>query len=280
MAGLTVQNFLSAATGIAVAFALMRGFANRSLETLGNAARPDAHHRHVLLPISLLMALFLSAGSIQNFEPYHAFTTLEGAANAAARAGSLAGSDQNARHQRRRFLQRQLGASVRKPDGTDQLCADAEHLPDPGRAVFCLWSAAGRSPSGHMLLWAMSIMFVLAVVAVMWAELRGNPHFLTGADSAINMEGKETRFGILNSSLFAVITTAASCGAVNAMHDSFTALGGMVPMWLMQLGEVVFGGVGAGLYGMLLFVLLGVFIAGLMIGRTPEYMGKRSMCGR
>jgi K+-transporting ATPase, KdpA len=146
----------------------------------------------------------------------------------------------------------------------------------PAALCFAFGQQLGDRRQGHMLLWAMSIMFVLAVVAVMWAELRGNPHFLTlGADSAINMEGKETRFGILNSSLFAVITTAASCGAVNAMHDSFTALGGMVPMWLMQLGEVVFGGVGAGLYGMLLFVLLGVFIAGLMIGRTPEYMGKK-----
>ena len=110
----------------------------------------------------------------------------------------------------------------------------------------------------------------------MYAELKGNPHFtMLGADSNFNMEGKESRFGILASSLYAVVTTAASCGAVNAMHDSFTALGGMVPMWLMQIGEVVFGGVGSGLYGMLLFVLLTVFIAGLMIGRTPEYLGKK-----
>ncbi len=120
------------------------------------------------------------------------------------------------------------------------------------------------------------IIFVICVVVVMWAErrvIRISPQL--GADSNINMEGKESRFGILASSLFAVITTAASCGAVNAMHDSFTALGGMVPMWLMQIGEVVFGGVGSGLYGMLLFVLLTVFIAGLMIGRTPEYLGKK-----
>ncbi len=115
----------------------------------------------------------------------------------------------------------------------------------------------------------------------MWAETRGNPHLLTlGADSSLNMEGKESRFGILASSLFAVITTAASCGAVNAMHDSFTALGGMVPMWLMQIGEVVFGGVGSGLYGMLLFVMLAVFIAGLMVGRTPSTSGRKSMSGK
>jgi K+-transporting ATPase ATPase A chain len=122
----------------------------------------------------------------------------------------------------------------------------------------------------------MSLIFVVCVAVVMWAETSGNVHFSRlGADSSFNMEGKESRFGILASSLFSVITTAASCGAVNAMHDSFTALGGMIPMWLMQIGEVVFGGVGSGLYGMLLFVLLTVFIAGLMIGRTPEYLGKK-----
>lgn len=123
--------------------------------------------------------------------------------------------------------------------------------------------------------------FVICVGVVMWAEVQGNPHLLAlGADSSINMEGKESRFGVLVSSLFAVVTTAASCGAVIAMHDSFTALGGMVPMWLMQIGEVVFGGVGSGLYGMMLFVLLAVFIAGLMIGRTPEYLGKKSTYAR
>ncbi|STF44607.1 potassium-transporting ATPase subunit A [Escherichia coli] len=127
-----------------------------------------------------------------------------------------------------------------------------------------------------MLLWAMSVIFIICTGVVMWAEVQGNPHLLAlGADSSINMEGKESRFGVLVSSLFAVVTTAASCGAVIAMHDSFTALGGMVPMWLMQIGEVVFGGVGSGLYGMMLFVLLAVFIAGLMIGRTPEYLGKK-----
>lgn len=146
----------------------------------------------------------------------------------------------------------------------------------PAALCFAFGESVKDRRQGSMLLWSMTLMFVVAAALVMWAELRGNPHFLTlGADSAINMEGKETRFGILNSSLFAVITTAASCGAVNAMHDSFTALGGMVPMLLMQLGEVVFGGVGAGLYGMLLFVLLAVFIAGLMIGRTPEFLGKK-----
>ncbi|MBK0257184.1 potassium-transporting ATPase subunit A, partial [Salmonella enterica subsp. enterica serovar Infantis] len=146
----------------------------------------------------------------------------------------------------------------------------------PAALCFAFGEAAGDRRQGRALLWAMSFIFVVCVAVVMWAEVQGNPHLLAaGADSSVNMEGKEARFGVLASSLFAVVTTAASCGAVNAMHDSFTALGGMVPMWLMQIGEVVFGGVGSGLYGMLLFVLLAVFIAGLMIGRTPEYLGKK-----
>ena len=141
---------------------------------------------------------------------------------------------------------------------------------------FAFGEVTGDRRQGRMLLWAMSVIFVICVGVVMWAEVQGNPHLLAlGTDSSINMEGKESRFGVLVSSLFAVVTTAASCGAVIAMHDSFTALGGMVPMWLMQIGEVVFGGVGSGLYGMMLFVLLAVFIAGLMIGRTPEYLGKK-----
>ncbi len=155
----------------------------------------------------------------------------------------------------------------------------------PTALCFAFGEVAGDRRQGRMLLWAMSVIFVICVGVVMWAEVQGNPHLLAlGADSSINMEGKESRFGVLVSSLFAVVTTAASCGAVIAMHDSFTALamhdsftalGGMVPMWLMQIGEVVFGGVGSGLYGMMLFVLLAVFIAGLMIGRTPEYLGKK-----
>ncbi|MGC8086786.1 potassium-transporting ATPase subunit KdpA, partial [Escherichia coli] len=146
----------------------------------------------------------------------------------------------------------------------------------PTALCFAFGEVTGDRRQGRMLLWAMSVIFVICVGVVMWAEVQGNPHLLAlGADSSINMEGKESRFGVLVSSLFAVVTTAASCGAVIAMHDSFTALGGMVPMWLMQIGEVVFGGVGSGLYGMMLFVLLAVFIAGLMIGRTPEYLGKK-----
>ncbi|MBN1090184.1 potassium-transporting ATPase subunit KdpA [Pantoea sp. 1B4] len=279
MVGLTVQNFLSAATGIAVAFALIRGFANRSSATLGNAWRDLTRITlYVLLPISLLMALFfVSQGSIQNFAPYHSFSTLEGVQQtlsmgpvASQEAIKMLGTNGGG------FFNANSSHPFENPTVLTNLVQMLSIFLIPVALCFAFGESVRDRRQGHMLLWAMTLMFVAAVSVVMWAELQGNPHFLQlGADSAINMEGKETRFGILNSSLFAVITTAASCGAVNAMHDSFTALGGMVPMWLMQLGEVVFGGVGAGLYGMLLFVLLAVFIAGLMIGRTPEFLGKK-----
>ncbi|MEN4833665.1 potassium-transporting ATPase subunit KdpA [Pantoea vagans] len=279
MVGLTVQNFLSAATGIAVAFALIRGFANRSSASLGNAWRDLTRITlYVLLPISLLMALFfVSQGSIQNFAPYHSFTTLEGVQQtlsmgpvASQEAIKMLGTNGGG------FFNANSAHPFENPTVLTSLVQMLSIFLIPAALCFAFGESVRDRRQGHMLLWAMTLMFVAAVAVVMWAELQGNPHFLQlGADSAVNMEGKETRFGILNSSLFAVITTAASCGAVNAMHDSFTALGGMVPMWLMQLGEVVFGGVGAGLYGMLLFVLLAVFIAGLMIGRTPEFLGKK-----
>ena len=279
MVGLTVQNFLSAATGIAVAFALIRGFANRSSATLGNAWRDLTRITlYVLLPISLLMALFfVSQGSIQNFAAYHSFSTLEGVQQtlsmgpvASQEAIKMLGTNGGG------FFNANSSHPFENPTVLTNLVQMLSIFLIPAALCFAFGESVRDRRQGHMLLWAMTLMFVAAVSVVMWAELQGNPHFLQlGADSAVNMEGKETRFGILNSSLFAVITTAASCGAVNAMHDSFTALGGMVPMWLMQLGEVVFGGVGAGLYGMLLFVLLAVFIAGLMIGRTPEFLGKK-----
>ncbi|WP_313382666.1 potassium-transporting ATPase subunit KdpA [Pantoea sp.] len=279
MVGLTVQNFVSAATGIAVAFALIRGFASRATDTLGNAWRDLTRITlYLLLPISLLMALlFVSQGSVQNFLPYHDITTLEGAKQtlamgpvASQEAIKMLGTNGGG------FFNANSAHPFENPNALTNFVQMLAIFLIPAALCFAFGYAVRDRRQGHMLLWAMSLMFVVAVVAVMWAETRGNPHLLAlGADSALNMEGKETRFGILNSSLFAVITTAASCGAVNAMHDSFTALGGMVPMWLMQLGEVVFGGVGAGLYGMLLFVVLAVFIAGLMIGRTPEYLGKK-----
>lgn len=279
MAGLTVQNFLSAATGIAVAFALIRGFANKSLATLGNAWRDLTRITlFVLLPIGLIIALLLvSQGVVQTWNASVDLHTLEGAKQtlalgpvASQEAIKMLGTNGGG------FFNVNSAHPFENPGAISNMIEMLAILLIPAALCFTFGEVVSDRRQGHALLWSMSLMFIAAAAVVMWAELRGNPHFLTlGADSAINMEGKETRFGILNSSLFAVITTAASCGAVNAMHDSFTALGGMIPMWLMQLGEVVFGGVGAGLYGMLLFVVLAVFIAGLMIGRTPEYLGKK-----
>ena len=279
MAGLTVQNFLSAATGIAVAFALIRGFANKSLATLGNAWRDLTRITlFVLLPIGLIIALLLvSQGVVQTWNASVDLHTLEGAKQtlalgpvASQEAIKMLGTNGGG------FFNVNSAHPFENPGAISNMIEMLAILLIPAALCFTFGEVVSDRRQGHALLWSMSLMFIAAVAVVMWAELRGNPHFLTlGADSAINMEGKETRFGILNSSLFTVITTAASCGAVNAMHDSFTALGGMIPMWLMQLGEVVFGGVGAGLYGMLLFVVLAVFIAGLMIGRTPEYLGKK-----
>ncbi|ANR78183.1 potassium-transporting ATPase subunit KdpA [Kosakonia sacchari] len=279
MAGLTVQNFLSAATGIAVVFALIRAFSRRSMETLGNAWVDITRITlWLLLPIALLIALFfIQQGALQNFSPYQAYTSLEGVQHlmpmgpvASQEAIKMLGTNGGG------FFNANSSHPFENPTALTNFVQMLAIFLIPAALCYAFGDAVGDRRQGHMLLWAMSIIFVICAGIVMWAELQGNPHFLTlGGDSAINMEGKESRFGILASSLYAVVTTAASCGAVNAMHDSFTALGGMIPMWLMQIGEVVFGGVGSGLYGMLLFVLLAVFIAGLMIGRTPEFLGKK-----
>lgn len=279
MVGLTVQNFLSAATGIAVIFALIRAFSRHSVTTLGNAwVDLTRITLWVLLPLSLVLALiFIQQGALQNVLPYQPFTSLEGAKQllpmgpvASQEAIKMLGTNGGG------FFNANSSHPFENPTALTNFLQMLAIFLIPAALCFAFGDAVSDRRQGHAILWAMSIIFVICVAVVMWAEWQGNPHFLTlGGDSAINMEGKESRFGILASSLFAVITTSASCGAVNAMHDSFTALGGMVPMWLMQIGEVVFGGVGSGLYGMLLFVLLAVFIAGLMIGRTPEYLGKK-----
>ncbi|WP_024529333.1 potassium-transporting ATPase subunit KdpA [Serratia fonticola] len=279
MAGLTVQNFLSAATGIAVAFALIRAFARRSSATIGNAWIDILRITlYVLLPLSLLIALFfVSQGTLQNFLPYLHVTTLEGAQQtlpmgpvASQEAIKMLGTNGGG------FFGANSAHPFENPTVLTNFVQMLAIFLIPCALCFAFGQVAGENRQGHALIWAMALIFIVAVIVVMNAELAGNPHLSTlGSSSNINMEGKESRFGILASSMFSVVTTAASCGAVNAMHDSFTALGGMVPMWLMQIGEVVFGGVGSGLYGMLLFVLLTVFIAGLMIGRTPEYLGKK-----
>ncbi|HCD7550901.1 TPA: potassium-transporting ATPase subunit KdpA [Citrobacter farmeri] len=279
MAGLTVQNFLSAATGIAVVFALIRAFTRQSMSTLGNAWVDLVRITlWILCPIALVIALFfIQQGSLQNLLPYQPFTTLEGVQQllpmgpvASQEAIKMLGTNGGG------FFNANSAHPFENPTALTNMVQMLAIFLIPAALCFAFGDAAGDRRQGRMLLWAMSLIFIVCVAVVMWAEVQGNPHLLQfGADASLNMEGKESRFGVLVSSLFAVVTTAASCGAVIAMHDSMTALGGMVPMWLMQIGEVVFGGVGSGLYGMLLFVLLAVFIAGLMIGRTPEYLGKK-----
>ncbi|WP_130099076.1 potassium-transporting ATPase subunit KdpA [Siccibacter turicensis] len=279
MVGLTVQNFLSAATGIAVVFALIRAFARHTVTTLGNAwVDLTRITLWVLLPLSLLVALFfIQQGVLQNLLPYQPFTSLEGAKQflpmgpvASQEAIKLLGTNGGG------FFNANSSHPFENPSALTNMVQMLAIFLIPAALCFAFGDAVGDARQGRAILWTMASIFVVCVAIVMWAETQGNPHLLAlGADSALNMEGKESRFGILASALFSVVTTAASCGAVNAMHDSFTALGGMIPMWLMQIGEVVFGGVGSGLYGMLLFVLLAVFIAGLMIGRTPAYLGKK-----
>lgn len=279
MAGLTVQNFLSAASGIAVVFALIRAFSRHSTSLLGNAWQDLTRITlWVLLPISLVLALFfIQQGVIQNVADYLPMTSLEGTQHllpmgpvASQEAIKLLGTNGGG------FFNANSSHPFENPTALTNFVQMLAIFVIPAALCLAFGEAVGDRRQGRAILWTMTLIFVVCAAVVMWAETRGNPHLMAlGADSAINMEGKESRFGILASSLYAVVTTAASCGAVNAMHDSLTALGGMVPLWLMQIGEVVFGGVGSGLYGMLLFVLLAVFIAGLMIGRTPEYLGKK-----
>lgn len=279
MVGLTVQNFVSTATGIAVACALIRGFARHNTTSLGNAWMDLIRITlYILLPLSLILALFfISQGALQNLAAWQPYTTLEGVSQllpmgpvASQEAIKMLGTNGGG------FFNANSAHPFENPTALTNMVQMLAIFLIPTALCFAFGKAVGDRRQGRALLWVMSIIFVICALAVMWVELQGNPHFIQlGADSNSNMEGKESRFGILPSSLFAVITTAASCGAVNAMLDSFTPLGGMIPMWLMQIGEVVFGGAGAGLYGMLLFVLLAVFVAGLMIGRTPEYLGKK-----
>ncbi|MFA7281805.1 MAG: potassium-transporting ATPase subunit KdpA, partial [Sterolibacterium sp.] len=309
MLGLTVQNFFSAATGIVVVIALIRGFARHTAQTIGNAWVDLIRITlYVLLPISLVYAVFLvSQGAIQNFDAYKDVTTLE-----------VTKYDNPKLDATGQPLKDEKGNAVTEPataptqtlpmgpvasqeaikmlgtNGGGFFNANSAHPyenPTPLTnfiqmlsiflipAALCLTFGrmVGDMRQGWAVLIAMTLMFVVMAFVAMHYEAQGNPLLgKLGVDmSAGNMEGKEARFGIAESGLFATITTLASCGAVNAMHDSFTPLGGFVPLWNMMLGEVVFGGVGTGLYGMLVFAVMAVFIAGLMIGRTPEYLGKK-----
>ncbi|ESY21655.1 MULTISPECIES: potassium-transporting ATPase subunit KdpA [unclassified Mesorhizobium] len=278
MAGLTVQNFMSAAVGIAIAVALIRGFARASAKSIGNFwVDMTRCTLYILLPLSIMLTLvYVWLGMPQTLGPYVDATTLEGAKQTLA-LGPVAS---------------QVAIKMLGTNGGGFFNANAAHpFENPDAisnmiqmvTIFALGAAltnvfgrmVGNQRQGWAILATMGVLFIAGVVVCYWAEAAGNPlvHAL-GIDGG-NMEGKESRFGIAASALFAVITTAASCGAVNAMHDSFTALGGLIPMLNMQLGEVIVGGVGAGFYGIVMFIVITVFVAGLMVGRTPEYLGKK-----
>jgi K+-transporting ATPase ATPase A chain len=286
MSGLAVQNFLSAATGIAVAFALIRGFARGSAQGIGNFwVDLTRTALYLLLPLALILAiLFMGQGVIQNFDGYRDVATLEAQTQtlpmgpvASQEAIKMVGTNGGG------FFNANSAHPYENPTPLSNFAQMIAMFLIPAALCFVFGRMVGDSRQGWAVLGAMTIIFVAMATLILWAEQRGNPAFASlGVDQAHsalqaggNMEGKETRFGIVASALFATITTAASCGAVNAVHDSLTPLGGLVPMWLIQLGEVVFGGAGSGLYGMLIFAIMAVFIAGLMIGRTPEYIGKK-----
>jgi K+-transporting ATPase ATPase A chain len=286
MAALTVQNFVSAAAGIAVAIALIRGFARQQVDAIGNfwvdLVRATLY---VLLPLSLIGALFLcSQGVVQNFNPYTPVTTVEGATQtipggpaasqiAIKQLGTNGGG----------FFSTNSSHPFENPTPLSNFLEVFYILMISAGLVYTFGVMVGDARQGWAIFAAMSILFLAGVFVCYGAEQAGNPILArlgiqTGAtdtQSGGNMEGKEVRYGIASSALWAAATTAASNGSVNSMHDSYTPLGGLVPLFLMQTGEVVFGGVGAGLYGMLLFAILAVFIAGLMVGRTPEYLGKK-----
>ncbi len=310
MVALTIHNFTSAAAGIAIAAALVRGIARHSAQTIGNFWTDTVRVTYYLLvPISLVFALFLvSQGMIQNFKPYDTAKTYEaytiqvqkldatGQPVLAADGKTPVMVDQSVDTQAivQGPMASQVAIKMLGTNGGGYVNANAAHPfenPTPLSnffqmlSIFAIPSALtyylGRTVKNQRHGWAvwgaMAALFVAGVLVCWKAEASGNPiHQNLGVAVADgNMEGKEVRFGLFNSALFATITTDASCGAVNAMHDSFTPLGGLVPLFNIQTGEVIFGGVGAGLYGMLIFVILAVFIAGLMVGRTPEYLGKK-----
>jgi K+-transporting ATPase ATPase A chain len=286
MAGLTVQNFVSAAAGIALSIAFIRGFARRSAQTIGNFwVDMTRCVLYILLPLSIAGALFLVwQGVPQNLNPYVEVTTLEGAKQVIAQ-GPVASQE----------IIKELGTN-----GGGFFNANSSHPYENPTAltnftelvlIFSIGAAltnvfgrmAGKESEGWAIFAVMGILFLAGVLTLYAVESQGNPAFaalpVDAAPGALqaggNMEGKEVRFGIVSSALFATVTTAASCGAVNTMHDSLLPLGGMVPMANIMLGEIIVGGVGSGLYGILLFAIVAVFVAGLMVGRTPEYLGKK-----
>jgi potassium-transporting ATPase potassium-binding subunit len=315
MLALTVQNFVSAAMGMAVVIALIRGFARQSAQTIGNFwVDLTRGTLYILLPISVVLALVLvSQGVVQTFSEYRTVPLVESVEydNPKLDASGQQLKDDKGNPVTEKATQKdqviavgpvasQVAIKHLGTNGGGFFNANSAHpLESPTpltnflemlaelviavALTFTFGRMVGDKRQGWAILMAMMVVFVGLMAVAVWAEQSGNPVLTKlGADQIAsatqaggNMEGKETRFGVVNSALFAVITTATSCGAVNSMHDSFTPLGGLIPMWLIQIGEVIFGGVGSGLYGMLLLAVVAVFVAGLMIGRTPEYLGKK-----
>jgi K+-transporting ATPase ATPase A chain len=278
MVGLTTQNFVSAATGIALLLALTRAFARTSSRTVGNFwVDLTRTTRYVLLPLSIVAALILVwQGVPQNIGPYVDATTLEGGKQVLSQGPAAS-----------QIAIKQLGTNgggfwnansavpYENPTAVSNFLQVLFILLIPA-ALTCTFGRMVRDErQGWALYAAMSVIFIAGLLVCYWAEAYGNPQFAALGIDPANMEGKEVRFGIANSTLWATATTAASNGSVNSMHDSYTPLGGMIPIIMMQLGEIVYGGVGSGLYGMLLMVIVAVFVAGLMVGRTPEYLGKK-----
>jgi potassium-transporting ATPase potassium-binding subunit len=299
MGGLTVQNFLSAASGMAVFFATVRGFTRRSTSTIGNFwVDLTRSTLYVLLPLSLILAVLLAGqGVVQSFSAYRTTETLQSLHQGSTASGAEAAS--KARIPlgpvASQVAIKQLGTNgggyfnvnsahpFENPTPFSNLLELLAILLIPAALCFTFGVLVSDLRQGYVILGSMTLVFMILALVEISVEQAGSPLFsrlgiddhLSSLQSGGNMEGKETRFGIVGSALWAVATTAASNGSVNAMMDSFTPIGGLIPMWLMQLGEVIFGGVGSGLYGMLIFAMVAVFIAGLMIGRTPEYLGKK-----
>jgi K+-transporting ATPase ATPase A chain len=316
MLGLTVQNFVSAAAGMAVLVALIRGFTRRNADTIGNFwVDLTRSTLYILMPLSLILALVLvGQGVVQTFSPYQTVPLVETVTYEQPKLGADGQALQDAGGKpvmepvevkeqvvavgpaASQVAIKQLGTNgggffnvnsahpLENPTPLSNFLEMLAILLIPGALCYTFGMMVGDTRQGWAILAAMTLVFVALVFVTVPAEQSGNPALpaLMSIDQSAgiaqaggNMEGKETRFGITNSALWAVVTTSASNGSVNSMHDSFTPIGGMVPMWLMQLGEVIFGGVGSGLYGMIMFAIVAVFVSGLMIGRTPEYLGKK-----
>ncbi|PPD40844.1 MAG: potassium-transporting ATPase subunit KdpA [Methylobacter sp.] len=316
MLGLTVQNFVSAATGMAVLVALIRGFVRRKADIIGNFwVDMTRSTLYILMPLSLILALVLvGQGVVQTFNPYQSVPLVENVSYGQPKLGADGVALQDAAGKpvmetvevkeqtiavgpaASQVAIKQLGTNgggffnvnsahpLENPTPLSNFLEMLSILLIPAALCYTFGVMVGDTRQGWAILAAMTLVLVALIFVAVPAEQGGNPasaalnsinQSANATQSGGNMEGKETRFGITNSALWAVVTTAASNGSVNAMHDSFTPLGGLVPMWLMQLGEVIFGGVGSGLYGMIMFAIVAVFVSGLMIGRTPEYLGKK-----